>query len=69
MPATWSYKYLVMKTANIAELAEEYEKFKNVDEEQVDLKDHIQLYESLTNRIEQAGLSLYEVSRYVRSLA
>ncbi len=54
-----------MNTSKVKELAEEYARFKNADEEEMDLKDHIQLYESLTQKLEKAGLSFYEVSRYI----
>lgn len=55
-----------MNASKVKELAAEYVKFKNVDEEEMDLKDHIQLYESLLLKIEKAGLSFYDVSSYVR---
>ena len=55
-----------MNTAKVKELAEEYTRFKNVDEDEMDLKDHIQLYESLTNKLEKAGLSFYDISRYIQ---
>jgi cell division protein FtsB len=54
-----------MDTAKFKELADEYAQFQNVKEEEMELKDHIQLYESLVDKIEKAGLSFYEISRYV----
>ncbi len=54
-----------MNAAQVKELAEEYTRFKNVDEEEMDLKDHIQLYESLTRKLENAGLSFYDISKYI----
>ncbi len=54
-----------MSTSKVEELAEEYARLKNVDELEMDLIDHIKLYESLNRKIEKAGLSFYEVSRYI----
>lgn len=56
-----------MNTSQVKELAEEYARFQNVDEDEMDLKDHIQLYESLINKIEKAGLSFYDISRYFQT--
>lgn len=52
-----------MNTTKVKELVDEYAKFHSIDDDQVDLKDQIQLYEALIIKIEQAGLSFYEVSR------
>jgi len=51
-----------MKSAKIKELIEEYARFHSIEED-MDLMDQIKLYEALNSKIEQSGLSFYEVSR------
>ncbi len=55
---------LSMKNSIVKELAEELSRLRNVNEAEIDLIDHIQLYESLNRKLEKAGLTFYDVSRY-----
>lgn len=56
-----------MNTAtNINELAKEFVHFESLDKDKLDFKDHIMMYESLTNKLEKAGLSFYDMDVYVR---
>lgn len=55
-----------MNSANkINELAEEYIQFQNLDKDKLDFKDHIQMYESLNQKLDEAGISFYDLGLYV----
>ncbi len=54
-------------TAEMIALAEEYLRFQSLDKEKMDFNDHIRMYESLTRKMEQAGVSYYDLSVYVRA--
>ena len=58
-----------MKPAtNLNELAKEFLHFQSLDKEKLDMKDHVQLYEALTNKIEEAGISYYDLSIYAQHI-
>lgn len=58
---------LMTPATNITELAAEYVHFQSLDKERLDFKDHIMLYEALNKKLEAAGMSFYDIGRYVRS--
>ena len=44
------------------ELTKEYLRFKNFDESKMDFIDQLRMYESLTNKLDEAGISFYDLS-------
>ena len=57
-----------MNTAtNIQELAMEFLRFEQSDKDSLDFKDHIMIYDSLNQKLEEAGMSYYEISVYAKS--
>ncbi len=55
-----------MKIAtNISELAAEYVHFQSLDKDKLDFKDHIMMYERLSKKLEEAGISFYDLSVYL----
>lgn len=55
-----------MKTTTpLNELAKEMIQFKSMDEN-ASFSDHIRMYETLSRKIEQAGISYYDLDLYVR---
>lgn len=58
-----------MNTATkLNELAAEYIQFQNLlSQDKLDLTDHLQVYENLSNKLDEAGISFYDMSIYVRS--
>jgi hypothetical protein len=55
-----------MKPAtDLNELAKELIKFQKVDKDELGLKEHVRMYEDLTDKIEEAGISYYDLSLYV----
>ena len=57
-----------MNTAtNIQELAMEFLRFEQSDKDSLDFKDHIMMYDSLNQKLEEAGMSYYEISVYAKS--
>lgn len=47
-------------------LADQYVHFHNLDKDKLDLTDYLMLYEALTNRLDEAGISFYNLGVYVR---
>ncbi|MEP5613466.1 MAG: hypothetical protein ABJP45_14535 [Cyclobacteriaceae bacterium] len=58
-----------MNTATkLNELAVEYVHFqKLVAQDSLELSDHLKVYESLSNKLDEAGISFYDMGVYVRS--
>ncbi len=55
-----------MKPAtNISELAAEYVHFQSLDKDKLDFKDHLMMYERLSNKLDEAGITFYDLSVYL----
>ncbi len=53
---------------NLNDLAREFLDFQKLNKEDLDMKDHVQLYEALTNKIEKAGITYYDLSVYAKHI-
>ena len=51
-------------STHLHKLAEEYVRFKNLDEEELHLMDYIRKYDELITKLEEAGISYYEMDVY-----